>query len=486
MALQKELEDRKAAQRQRLANESLTSSSKFFAQIVGAPSAMSPALDAMPVAPPPEKLVADENLAMLEAARPQDLLAGLRAEVESVVRDGGTSGEFWGLQAIALEHNPTSLPGSPLYERFVAAARSALGPDAPLSTTAPPPAAPAAPGATQEDAAGNAPTAEAPEAKEFLAATSFGGAKAGYVFKRGASGLGYYQDAPPEVTWDGSQRVASGGLSRGISSATAPPPPPLQLKLGFHGTPLPNIRPILRDGLDPAKRGQHGQAYGPGEYFAQFAWTSTHFCREGNKLLVFALLAPSPEAAVAGLDQSVAAHRLDALRTHRIIVVERAERQLPLATVTFSKPSPAVQHAAALAAKANAMASAAEAAARQAASKAKVMQLLMREEYDTAATLYEQQRRRRLRPRRRSRHSRRSVRSRHSRRTSRRSRHSRRSCRPSRRFVSSRHSRHSRCCSSHSRHSRHRPLAPRRPLALQRGRRGRASCASTCALCPRR
>ena len=45
-------------------------------------------IDAMPAAPPPEKLVADENRAMLEAARAQDLLAVLRAEVERVVGGG--------------------------------------------------------------------------------------------------------------------------------------------------------------------------------------------------------------------------------------------------------------------------------------------------------------------------------------------------------------------------------------------------------------
>ena len=94
MMLQKELEDRKAAQRQRLVAEGRPASSSHLPPAFVHMGA-NPYIDAMPAAPPPEKLVSDENRAMLEAARAVDLLAGLRAEVELVV--GGET--FWGLQA---------------------------------------------------------------------------------------------------------------------------------------------------------------------------------------------------------------------------------------------------------------------------------------------------------------------------------------------------------------------------------------------------
>ena len=34
-----------------------------------------------------------------------------------------------------------------------------------------------------------------------MPAKKFAGAKAGYAFKKGARGLGYYLDAPPKPTW---------------------------------------------------------------------------------------------------------------------------------------------------------------------------------------------------------------------------------------------------------------------------------------------
>ena len=74
--------------------------------------------------------------------------------------------------------------------------------------------------AIKEDMTGDAPSAEE-AAKGFIAAASFGGAEAGYVFKRDASGLGYYKDAPPELARDGSPQVAGGGLSRGSVAAVA-------------------------------------------------------------------------------------------------------------------------------------------------------------------------------------------------------------------------------------------------------------------------
>ena len=50
------------------------------------------------------------------------------------------------------------------------------------------------------------------EQAEFQPAKRFSGAKPGFVFKKGARGLGYYLDRPPKVTWKGG---GGGGARRG-------------------------------------------------------------------------------------------------------------------------------------------------------------------------------------------------------------------------------------------------------------------------------
>lgn len=153
------------------------------------------------------------------------------------------------------------------------------------------------------------------------------------------------------------------------SGAAAPPP----IKLVFHGTAEANVESILRDGMDPSRRGEHGQAYGPGEYFAVSAFLSLGYCRGGAQLLVFAVI---DEKAVRGGGRG------------GIVVVDQVERQLPLATIHIQQPDEAVLRAANLARQAAAAAARAQAAAKRAMKKAQVMKLLMNGDHDAAAELY--------------------------------------------------------------------------------------------------
>ena len=89
------------------------------------------------------------------------------------------------------------------------------------------------------------------------------------------------------------------------------------IELAFHGSPRANEATILRDGLDPSRRRR--QAYGPGEYFGWNAATSLGY-GDGSTLIVFALL----------LDRTGVTHRDGTL-----VVVHRADHQLPLFAVTF-------------------------------------------------------------------------------------------------------------------------------------------------------
>lgn len=60
--------------------------------------------------------------------------------------------------------------------------------------------------------------------------------------------------------------------------------------LAFHGTASTNIDSICSQGFDPLKRGQHGQASGPGEYFATDPQKPMGFSSQGKKMLVCELL----------------------------------------------------------------------------------------------------------------------------------------------------------------------------------------------------
>ena len=62
------------------------------------------------------------------------------------------------------------------------------------------------------------------------------------------------------------------------------------IRLVFHGTAEANIDAICKHGLDPNRRGQHGQAHGRGEYFAEDSNISVAYCQGGKKMIVFAVL----------------------------------------------------------------------------------------------------------------------------------------------------------------------------------------------------
>ena len=93
-----------------------------------------------------------------------------------------------------------------------------------------------------------------------------------------------------------------------------------EVRLVWHGTAEANIDTICREGLDPKKRGQHGQAHGAGEYFAETPSISLPYCAGGRRLLVFAVLMDK-----SGLTK----------RTGGILVVHKSSHQLPVFVVTF-------------------------------------------------------------------------------------------------------------------------------------------------------
>ena len=242
-----------------------------------------------------ELLVSDADAdALARAAAAGDALAEERRRVEDLVDDPNA---FWGLEASRVTYNPHALPGTPQYERFVAAMRGA-------------------------GAAAEAPT-EAPT-----------------------------------------------------------------LKLVFHGTASKNVDAILEHGMDPSKRGEHGQAFGPGEYFSRHAWLSCAYTGGGKRLIIFAVL---PGQVSVEDEQPGQSHgHAHAVRADQrgIIVVDQVHRQLPLATVTIAQPSEAVKRASNLSRQATTAAAAAAAAAKRAMRKAKVMQLLMADEHSDAAEVY--------------------------------------------------------------------------------------------------
>jgi hypothetical protein len=97
--------------------------------------------------------------------------------------------------------------------------------------------------------------------------------------------------------------------------------------VGFHGTAEGNISPILREGLDPRRRGTHGQAHGPGEYFAKDPHVSVSYCsstsgyQHSGKMVVFLLLLEPHER-----------RKWDS----GVVVVQRSDHQMPLGVLHFN------------------------------------------------------------------------------------------------------------------------------------------------------
>ena len=145
------------------------------------------------------------------------------------------------------------------------------------------------------------------------------------------------------------------------------------LRVVFHGTPEHNIKNILRNGLDPHLR--HRQALGQGEYFACNPVLPYQYCRGGQKMVVFAVIAPPRNIKHSG-----------------ITVVDRTERQLPIATLSFTGLSnSALQSATSFQAQVSALWNEKlrlEKTAQEAKSKEKIIQRILEREYEAASDLY--------------------------------------------------------------------------------------------------
>ena len=248
----------------------------------GAAAAVSTSTTAASNSPlPGAKLVSESDLRMLaDAQAAGDAFAEQRRMIEDLVNDPVA---FGGLVALQVEHNRYSLPGSPMYERFVAA------------------------------------------------------------------------------------------------TAGKPPPP---LRIVFHGTAAENIEPILANGMDPSRRGTHGQAHGPGEYFATHALTSVRY----------ALMCARDWASTPRLLIFLVSEQEVQPRARDIVVVNDVSRELPLGTVTFQMVGADVMALDEKARQAKAAAERAKerakAAAWQAMQKARIMQGLIRGDLYEASEMY--------------------------------------------------------------------------------------------------
>jgi len=164
----------------------------------------------------------------------------------------------------------------------------------------------------------------------------------------------------------------------------------LEVQLVYHGTSPSNITPILRDGLDPRFRGRHGQAFGPGEYFARRAWRSLYYCSSPQSrtcsMIVFAVLVDPGKCCEDALQRKLTARGWRS--TGDIVVVSESEWQLPLATITFEGPDEAVWRAAKLAATWQRAAQRAEAAAQRGLQRASLFRRLMASDIYEAAEIF--------------------------------------------------------------------------------------------------
>mmetsp|Transcript_20543 Transcript_20543/g.65439 ORF Transcript_20543/g.65439 Transcript_20543/m.65439 type:complete len:555 (-) Transcript_20543:496-2160(-) len=175
--------------------------------------------------------------------------------------------------------------------------------------------------------------------------------------------------------------------------------PSLEVEVVFHGTADSNVDAISENGLDPARRGQHGQSLGPGEYFARDPLISLSYCqrhgglRQGagpTRMLIFAVLIDPRNDGVPTFA------RKDFGGSSPIVVVPQADHQLPIGVLTLRPGEEAMGQATsvvnALMRKAKAASDAAAVAEKQASaaeSFARVCQLLIREDLDAAAVAYQ-------------------------------------------------------------------------------------------------
>ena len=107
--------------------------------------------------------------------------------------------------------------------------------------------------------------------------------------------------------------------------------PDKTMRLVYHATADENIPNILKNGLDPKRRGSaNGQCGGPGEYFGKEISVSAQYARGGStRLLVFCVLCdPSGITNPGVIHNSLCPGEL---------IVNKIAHQLPLAVVTFDK-----------------------------------------------------------------------------------------------------------------------------------------------------
>jgi len=107
--------------------------------------------------------------------------------------------------------------------------------------------------------------------------------------------------------------------------------PDKTMRLVYHATADENIPNILKNGLDPKRRGSaNGQCGGPGEYFGKEISVSAQYARGGStRLLVFCVLCDP-----SGITNPGVIHNF--LEPGELIV-NKIAHQLPLAVVTFDK-----------------------------------------------------------------------------------------------------------------------------------------------------
>jgi hypothetical protein len=99
-----------------------------------------------------------------------------------------------------------------------------------------------------------------------------------------------------------------------------------RMELAFHGTAETNIENICENGLDPKLRKL--QAFGPGEYFGNYAETSAPYCRGGDKIIGFGLLVDKSGLTYkSGLTSNL----------NNIIVINKPEHQIPLFIITMKR-----------------------------------------------------------------------------------------------------------------------------------------------------
>ena len=212
-----------------------------------------------------------------------------------------------------------------------------------------------------------------------------------------------------------SKAAAAQGKEAHTSSPRDSKPPCVLIV--FHGTADENIEAICRDGLDPARRGANGQAFGPGEYFGTHAWTSLAYCRpsrhtlrqlhgpsssltqsslfaSAKRMLVFAVLVGGATSANGDKpDRSIRQYGRDSY-----VIIEDSQSHLPLGVLEWDGIGNrdliqrAQNHAAMTRQAAEAQsreAQKAEAQAKEAKSCARVQQLIIQERLDEASELYQ-------------------------------------------------------------------------------------------------